>query len=169
MKTIFKISVIVGTLIVMLVIDVPVLPVHLVPDADAIFGVRRRAWRRGMVVGYTMGAASATAATSNYAAAASTQEQAATAKQQSATAQQQSATAQQQSATAQQQSAAAQHQAAAAAPSGGGPLPLGTVVSSLPAGCVSTPYKDVEYYKCGDNYYRAMFQGNSLVYVTAKP
>jgi hypothetical protein len=159
MKTIFKISVIVSTLLVMLIIDIPVLPVHLVPDAEAIFGVRRRAWRRGVVVGYTMGAASATAASANYAAA--------------ATAQQQSATAQQQSATAQQQSAAAQHQAAAAAappaPSGGGTLPLGTVVSSLPPGCVSTPYKDVEYYRCGDNYYRAMFQGNNLVYVTAKP
>ena len=170
MKTIFRISVIVGTLVVMLIIDIPVLPVHLVPDADAIFGVRRRAWRRGMVVGYTMGAASSTAASANYAAAASAQEQASTAKQQSATAQQQSATAQQQSATAQQQSAAAQQQAVAApAPSGGGTLPIGTVVSSLPAGCVSTPYKDVEYYRCGDNYYRAMFQGNNLVYVTAKP
>jgi hypothetical protein len=166
MKTIFKISVIVSTLLVMLIIDIPVLPVHLVPDAEAIFGVRRRAWRRGVVVGYTMGAASATAASANYAAAA-------TAQQQSATAQQQSATAQQQSATAKQQSAAPQHQAAAAAappaPSGGGTLPLGTVVSSLPPGCVSTPYKDVEYYRCGDNYYRAMFQGNNLVYVTAKP
>ena len=163
MKAIFKISVIVGTLIVMLIIDVPVLPVHLVPDADAIFGVRRRAWRRGVVVGYSMGAASASAAAS--------QQHAAASQQQAATAQQQSATAQQQSATAQQQSATAQHQAAAAAPapSGGGPLPLGTVVSYLPAGCVSTPYKGVEYYKCGDNYYRAMFQGNSLVYVTAKP
>lgn len=162
MKTIFKISVIFGTLVVMLIIDVPVLPVHLVPDADAIFGVRRRAWRRGMVVGYTAGAASEEAAMSSH--------QAATAQQQSATAQQQSATAQQQSATAQQQSAAAQQQAVAApAPSGGGTLPLGTVVTSLPAGCVSTPYKDVEYYRCGDNYYRAMFQGNNLVYVTAKP
>jgi hypothetical protein len=165
MKTIFKISVIVGTLLGMLIIDIPVLPVHLVPDADAIFGVRRRAWRRGMVVGYTAGEASAEAAMSSH--------QSATAQQQSATAQQQSATAQQQSATAQQQSAAAQHPAAAAAappaPSGGGTLPLGTVVSSLPPGCVSTPYKDVEYYRCGDNYYRAMFQGNNLVYVTAKP
>jgi hypothetical protein len=169
MKTIFKISVIIGTLVMMLIIDIPVLPVHLVPDADAIFGVRRRAWRRGMVIGYTAGAATATAAASANYAAASSQEQAATAKQQSATAQQQSATAQQQSATAKQQSAAAQHQAAAPAPSGGGPLPLGTVASYLPPGCVSTPYQDVEYYKCGDNYYRAMFQGNSLVYVTVKP
>jgi hypothetical protein len=163
MKTICKISVAVSTIVVMLIIDVPILPVHLVPDADAIFGVRRRAWRRGVVVGYSMGAANATAAASEQHAAAS--------QQQSATAQQQSATAQQQSATAQQQAAAAQHQAAAAAPapSGGGTLPLGTVVSSLPPGCVSTPYKDVEYYRCGDNYYRAMFQGNNLVYVTAKP
>jgi hypothetical protein len=146
MKTIFKISVAVGTLVVMLIIDVPILPVHLVPDAEAIFGVRRRAWRRGVVVGYSMGAASEEAAMSSH----------------------QAATAQQQSATAQQQSATAQHQAAPA-PSGGGTLPLGTVVSNLPPGCVSTPYKDVEYYRCGDNYYRAMFQGNNLVYVTAKP
>jgi hypothetical protein len=27
----------------------------------------------------------------------------------------------------------------------------------------------VEYYYCGGNFYRAMFQGNTLVYVTAKP
>ena len=168
MKTIFRISVIVGTLVVMLIIDIPVLPVHLVPDADAIFGVRRRAWRRGMVVGYTMGAASATAATANYAAAASAQEQASTAKQQSATAQQQSATAQQQSATAQQQAAPAAPSAPPPA-AAGKPLPLGTVVTALPAGCTSTPVGGVEYYYCGGNFYRAVFQGNQLVYVTAKP
>jgi hypothetical protein len=26
-----------------------------------------------------------------------------------------------------------------------------------------------EYFYCGGNFYRAAFQGNSLVYVTAKP
>lgn len=162
MKTILKIAVITISLVLMLFADVPVLPVKLVADAEAIFGVRRRAFRRGVMWG---AAASATASASAY------HSQAANTQQQSATAQQQSATAQQQSATAQQQSATAQQHAAAAppAPSGGGALPLGTVVSSLPPGCVSTPYKDVEYYRCGDNYYRAVFQGNSLVYVTSKP
>ena len=51
----------------------------------------------------------------------------------------------------------------------GKPLPLGTVVSALPQGCVSTPVGGVEYYYCGGNFYRAAFQGNKLVYVTAQP
>jgi hypothetical protein len=130
----------------MLIADLPVLPVQLVPEAEAILGVRRRAHRRGVAVGYTAGVAAASTAAS-----------------------------QQQAATAQQQSAATQQQAAAPAPAApppeaaGEPLPLGTVVSSLPAGCVPTPVGGVEYYYCGGNFYRAVFQGNSLVYVTAKP
>ena len=70
-----------------------------------------------------------------------------------------------------QQHAAAQQQAAPPPPpaSSGKPLPLGTVVSALPAGCVATPVGGVEYYYCGGNFYRAVFQGNQLVYVTAKP
>jgi hypothetical protein len=48
-------------------------------------------------------------------------------------------------------------------------LPAGTVVSALPQGCVSTPVGGVEYYYCGGNFYRAVFQGNQLVYVTAQP
>ena len=75
------------------------------------------------------------------------------------------AASQQQAAAAQQQAAAAQQQAAAS----GKPLPLGTVVSALPGGCVPTPVKGVEYYYCAGNFYRAMFQGNTLVYVTAQP
>ena len=59
---------------------------------------------------------------------------------------------------------------APAAPAATGePLPLGTVVTSLPAGCTAAPVGGVEYYNCGANSYRAVFQGNSLVYVTAKP
>ena len=67
--------------------------------------------------------------------------------------------------------AAAAQQATAAPPppAGDGTLPLGTVVSSLPGGCTEKPVGGVEYYKCGSNYYRAVFQGNNLVYVTAKP
>ncbi len=81
----------------------------------------------------------------------------------------------QQSATAQQQSATAQHQAVRSATPApppaapGKPLPLGTVVSALPAGCTSTPVGGVDYYYCGGNFYRAAFHANTLVYVTAKP
>ena len=48
-------------------------------------------------------------------------------------------------------------------------MPVGTVVSKLPEGCVTTPVDNVQYYKCGANYYRAVYQENTLVYVTADP
>jgi hypothetical protein len=141
------------------------LGLQLLPEAHAIVGapltpvsvagVARRTTRR------TVAVASTTTATQSSA-------QAATAQQQSATAQQQSATAQQQSATAQQQAAAAQQPAAAPAAAAGA-LPLGTVVPALPAGCTQIAQGGVEYSKCGANYYRAVFQGNNLVYVTAQP
>jgi len=139
MKTILKIAVIAISLVLMLFADIPLLSVSLVPEAEAIFGVRRRALRRGVIIGSTVGAASEAAAMSN------------------------------------QQAAPAQPQAAPAAPAAqppaatGKPLPLGTVVSALPAGCTSTPVGGVEYYYCGGNFYRAVFQGNKLVYVTAQP
>ena len=51
----------------------------------------------------------------------------------------------------------------------GGPLPVGTVVSKLPEGCVSTQVDNVQYYNCGENYYRAAYEENNLVYVTTEP
>jgi hypothetical protein len=87
-----------------------------------------------------------------------------TSAQQQATAQQQAATAQQQAATAQQQAATAQQQAAkGAAPA------VGTIVSSLPAGCAQETKSGVQYQKCGGVYYRAAFQGNNLIYVVQQP
>jgi hypothetical protein len=130
MKTTFKIAILATCLVLMLIADIPLLPEQLVPEADAILGVRRRTRRRTAVV---VGSAAAA------------------------------------------QTAAAYQQAAPAAPAvpppaaSGKPLPLGTVVSALPAGCTSTPVGGVEYYYCGGNFYRAVFQGNKLVYVTAKP
>jgi biotin carboxyl carrier protein len=153
MKTIFKISVIAVVLCSVLMVDLPFLPVQAVPEAQAIFGVWRRHARRWAVVGT---AAVATTAAATTAAAAT----------ETAAAQQQAAAAQQQSAAAQQQAAAAAAPPPAAA---GQPLPVGTVVSALPSGCVSTPVGGVEYYYCGGNFYRAVFQGNKLVYVTAQP
>jgi hypothetical protein len=148
MKTMLKIAMIAAALGSMLVADIPILPVQLVSDADAILGVRRRTRRRtAVVVGTTAHAAGVAQGT---------------------------AAAQQQTAAAQQQAAAAKQQAAAAPPApapaaAGAVLPMGTVVAMLPAGCVTTPVGGVEYYYCGGNFYRAVFQGNSLVYVTAQP
>jgi len=120
----------------------------------SVAGVARRTAMRTTAVVATTATASAASA------------QSAAAQQQAATAQQQAATAQQQSATAQQQASAPQ-QPAATPP--GQALPLGTVVAALPAGCSQTTSGGVQFYKCGADYYRAVFQGNNLVYVTAKP
>jgi len=144
MKTTFKVSILATSLVLMLIADLPLLSGLLVHEAEAIFGVRRRAFRRGAIIGSTAGAASEAAAMSHQQAA----------PQQSAPAQQPAAPA----------APAAPPPAAAAKP-----LPLGTVVSALPGGCTSTPVGGVEYYYCGGNFYRAVFQGNKLVYVTAKP
>jgi type IV secretory pathway TrbL component len=154
MKTILKSTVIGIVLVLMFLVDVPLLPVKVVPEAQAIFGVWRRHARRWAVVGTA--AVATTAAVTTAAAATAT------------------AAAASETAAAQQQAAAARHQAApapsAAAPAAAGKLlPLGTVVSKLPGGCVSTPVGGVEYYYCGGNFYRAVFQGNELVYVTSQP
>jgi hypothetical protein len=88
---------------------------------------------------------------------------AAASQQQAAVAQQQAATAQKQAATAQQQAAVAQQQAAAGRPA------VGTVVSTLPAGCAPEAIGGIEYQRCAGVYYRAAFQGNNLVYVVQQP
>lgn len=97
--------------------------------------------------------------------AASTATVAAGAAQQQAVAQQQAATAQQQQAVAQQQAATAQQQQAAAQQNAGGAPAIGTVVAALPPGCTTEQRGDVQYYRCGNVFYRAAFQSNNLVYV----
>jgi hypothetical protein len=55
-------------------------------------------------------------------------------------------------------------------PPAAGPVPIGTVVQALPPGCAATPIGGVQYYNCAPGvYYRAVFQGNNLVYVSAQP
>jgi hypothetical protein len=49
-------------------------------------------------------------------------------------------------------------------------VPIGTVVSALPAGCAATTIGGVQYFKCASgDFYRAAVQGNSLVYMATKP
>ena len=145
MKTILKITVVVSAIFLM------------VPEADAVFGVRRR----------TAVVTAAVVESADSAKMAQSQQQTAAAQQQAAAANQQAAAANQEAAAARQQAAAATAPPPPAA--AGTPLPVGTVVSALPPGCVSTPVGGVEYYYGGGNFYRVVFQGNSLVYVTAKP
>jgi hypothetical protein len=164
MKIIIKSALLISAAILMFMADVSLqqasklpLGMQLMSDAEAVAGRQRRTRRRGAAVGYTAGASSASAASAS------------TSQQQAATADQQAATADQQAATADQQAATAQQQSAAGAQSANGALPLGTVVSALPEGCAPMTAGDVEYQHCGADYYRAVFQGNSLVYVTADP
>ena len=142
MKNIVKIIAIAAGLALLFLFDV--ISLSVVPEAEAIAGVRRRTARRTAVI-----VGSSTAAAASASSSATQQQQAATAQQQSATAQQQSATAQQQSATAQQQAAAAP---AAPAPT--------AMVASLPAGCVSAG----EVFQCGNVYYRPYMSGSQIVY-----
>jgi len=71
--------------------------------------------------------------------------------------------------------AAANANAAAAAskppppPPPAGPLPVGTIVTTLPPGCAPTVLNGVEYQRCGTTYYRASMQGSNLVFVVQQP
>lgn len=153
MKALIRIILPTLLLTVISVVDIPVLPLELVPEAQAIFGVRRRT----AVVAYSAGKSSGAAAAS------ASQQQAAAAQQQAAYSQQQAAAAEQEAAAAQQQAAMAQQQAAAAQPTSG--VPLGTVMESLPAGCIPITVGSTQYQKCNGTFYRAAFMGNKLVYV----
>jgi hypothetical protein len=138
MKTTGRIAGAVIILFLLFVADLPNLSEKPVPEAQAF---------RGLGAAFVVGAAVGSAGSS--AAAASAQQQAAIEREKTVAAQQQAALAQQPAALAQQP---------AVAP--GRPLPLGTIVSALPGGCVSTPSGGVNYYYyCGIKLRRAeLFQ-----------
>jgi hypothetical protein len=158
MKVIFKLALLASVAVVVFMADLTIHPVsketgwkglvevQLVAEAEAIFGRQRRTRRRGAAVGYAAGASSAHA------------EDAAASSQQQQQQQQQ-----------QQAAAAPPPQSAPPPPSSSGPLPEGTVVTSLPSGCTTESSGGVEYYHCGANTFRTAFQGSNLVYVTTKP
>ena len=151
MKTILKITATTIVLFLMLIADISFLSFELVPEAQAIFGVRRRT----AVVAYSVGKSSAASASAS-----------AASQQQSATAQQQAAVAQQQAATAEQQATVAQQQAAVSQASSG--VPIGTVVEALPGGCKAVVVANNQYQDCDRSFYKAAFQGNKLIYVVVE-
>src|SRR5882724_3252312 len=115
-------------------------------------GVARRSMYRTAVVASATSAAAANAAAANMAYANAAAAQAAAAN---------AAAAQAAAANAAAAAAAAQRAAAA--------LPIGTTVPYLPPGCDSTVIGGVNYFYCGGVYYRAGFQGNSVVYIVSVP
>lgn len=48
-------------------------------------------------------------------------------------------------------------------------LPYGTIVTKLPEGCAPEVVKEVQYYHCGNDFYRVAYQENNIVYVTTEP
>ena len=65
--------------------------------------------------------------------------------------------------------AAAPAPAPAPAAQPAGAPPIGSIVTTLPAGCVTTTKGGVQYFNCNNVFYRAAFQGSNLVYVVAQP
>ena len=138
MEKLIKITVVATGLAAFFLFDL--ISLGLVPEAEAIAGVRRRTARRTAVVVGSASAAQVSAANANAAAA-----------------QQEAAEANAEAAAAQQQAAAAQQQAAAAQQPAPAPTPM---ISALPAGRVNTG----EVYQCGGVYYKPYLQGTTVVY-----
>ena len=59
--------------------------------------------------------------------------------------------------------AASKAAAAAAAPA------IGTIVTTLPAGCTQEKLNGVDYMRCGSTYYKTSMMGTNLVFVVAQP
>ena len=147
MKPIMKMAATTTVLLLMLIVDIPLMPVELVPEAQAIFGVRRRT----AIIAYSAGAARGSA-------------EAAASQQQAAASQQQAAAAQQEAAAAQQEAAAAKQQLAKSTSA----VPIGTVVETLPEKCIPVTVGNTQYQDCNGTFYKAAFQGNKLVYVSVE-
>lgn len=65
--------------------------------------------------------------------------------------------------------AAAAAAAATPAPAPAGPPAVGTIVTTLPPGCVAETLNNVAYQLCGVTYYTTAMMGNNLVFVVAQP
>jgi hypothetical protein len=97
----------------------------------------------------------------------SNQKAAASANQQAAAAATASANAAAASANAAAAAAKASAPAPAPAPAAG--PPVGTIVGSLPPGCVAETLNNVAYQRCGSTYYAAAMMGSNLVFVVKQP
>ena len=68
-------------------------------------------------------------------------------------------------AAAQANQAAAEANAAAAK----APPAVGTIVTTLPAGCSQTKLNNVDYLRCGSTYYKPTMAGDTAVFVVSQP
>jgi hypothetical protein len=154
-KTFFKpFALAAGGFAMIILADVPgaMLGASLVREAGAVVVVRRAA-------------PVATAAVVTTAVVASSSASASAAAQANATAQANAnAAAQANKAAAEANKAAADAKAAAAAPPA-----VGSIVTSLPAGCTQTKLNNTDYMRCGATYYKPTMAGDAVVFVVAQP
>jgi predicted lipid-binding transport protein (Tim44 family) len=136
-------------------------PSFLVREAEAVIGAPATPFSIAGVARRTAVRTTAAAASASQQQASAAQQQAAVAKQEAAAAQQQAAAAKRETEAAKQELAA--QKAAAAA------LPVGTVVSTLPAGCTTAKIAGVDYFNCSGTYYKAAFKSNNVVYIVSQP
>lgn len=143
MKTLVKTAILTIGLALLAIVDAPTespLVVQMVTEAHAVLGVRRRSMRRGVIIGSSMAAGAAA-----------------------------SSTAPAPAATPAPAAAPAPAPAPAPAVPPADAPPIGSIVTTLPAGCVTTTKGGVQYNNCNGVFYRAAFQGSNLVYVVTQP
>jgi hypothetical protein len=68
-----------------------------------------------------------------------------------------------------QAAAAAAAKPPAPPPAAGAAPPVGSIVTTLPPGCVPETLNNVAYQRCGSTYYGASMMGSNLVFVVAQP
>ncbi len=68
-----------------------------------------------------------------------------------------------------QAAAAAAAKPPAPAPAPGAAPAVGSIVTTLPPGCVQETLNAVAYQRCGSTYYKASMMGSNLVFVVAQP
>jgi len=151
------------TMLAVAVVFLSVADLGFVGNAEAIIGMpmtplsvagvaRRSMYREAVATSVVTSAAVANAAAANMAAANAVAAQTAAAN-----------------AAAAQAAAANAAAATAAAQQAASGLPVGTIVPNLPPGCNSTVIGGVNYFNCSGIFYRAGFQGNSVVYIVSTP
>lgn len=142
-----------------------------IPEAMFSVSFVREAKAVVVVRGVAPVARVATAAVVTTAVVASSSAQASAAAQANATAQANAAAQANANAAAQANKAAAEANKAAAEAKAAAPAQpaVGSIVTTLPAGCTQTKLNNADYMRCGSTYYKPTMAGDVVVFVVAQP
>ena len=169
MKAFFKAFVLPASGFAMIILaDVPgaMLGASLVRDAGAVVVVRGVApvARVATAAVVTTAVVASSSASASAAAQANANANAAAQANANAAAQANNAAAQANKAAAEANKAAAEAKASAPAQPA-----VGSIVTTLPAGCTQTKLNNVDYMRCGSTYYKPTMAGDAVVFVVAQP